>query len=121
MCVSVIAHEPIPRRAKGGEGSPCMLMNCPSFNAAPRIWESLETRRLMLASVIITDESSWDPAPLRRRTSDAAPYPSDAASPVELGLRSLLCNKGSFCTSVVEQPPNSRGGYLGRLKVSSHR
>ena len=97
-----------------------MLMNCPSFNAAPRIWESLDTRRLMFASVIITDESSWDPAPVRRRTSDAAPYPSDAASPVEFGLRSLLYNKGSSSTSVVEQSPNSRGGDFGRLEVASY-
>ena len=97
-----------------------MLMNCPSFNAAPRIWESLETRRLMFASVIITDESSWDPAPVRRRTSDAAPYPSDAASPVEFGLRSLLCDNGAFGTSIVEQSPNSRGGDFGRLEVARY-
>lgn len=90
-----------------------MLMNCPSFNAAPRIWESLETRRLMLASVIITDDSSWDPDPVRRRISDAAPYPNDAASPVNRGFRSLLGTDGSFSTSVVEQSPDSRGGDFG--------
>ena len=58
-------------------------MNCPSFNAAPRICESFETRRLMLASVIITDDWSEEPEPVRRRTSVAAPYPSDAANPRE--------------------------------------
>lgn len=58
-----------------------MLINCPSFNAAPRICESFETSRLMFASVIITDDGSEEPEPVLRRTSAAAPYPSDAASP----------------------------------------
>jgi hypothetical protein len=34
------------------ECAPGMLINCPSFRAAPRIWESLDTRRVMFASVI---------------------------------------------------------------------
>ena len=35
----------------------------------------------MLASVIITDDGSEEPEPVLRRTSAAAPYPSDAANP----------------------------------------
>lgn len=65
------------------ECAPCMLMNCPSFRAAPRIWESLDTKRVMLASVIMTDcvLSACDVVE-RRKTSEAAPYESDAARPV---------------------------------------
>jgi hypothetical protein len=37
------------------ECAPRMLINCPSFRAAPHIWESLDTRRVMFASVIMAD------------------------------------------------------------------
>jgi hypothetical protein len=36
-----------------GECAPSMLMNCPSFREAQRIWESLDTRRVMFVSVIM--------------------------------------------------------------------
>jgi hypothetical protein len=68
---------------KSLEYIPWMLINCPSFSAAPLICESFETRRLMLASVIIIDDWLEEPEPVLRRTSVAAPYPNDAASPKE--------------------------------------
>ena len=59
-----------------------MLINCPNFKAAPRICDSFMTKRLMFASVIMTDEDwSCDPDPVLRRISEAAPYPKDAAKP----------------------------------------
>jgi hypothetical protein len=59
-----------------------MLKNWPSFKAAPRISDSLETRRFMLASVMNTDDwASLDAPPVRRIISEAAPYPREAASP----------------------------------------
>jgi hypothetical protein len=55
------------------ECAPGMLINCPSFRAAPRIWESLDTRRVMFASVIMTDciVSASDVVE-RRKISEAA-------------------------------------------------
>ena len=56
-------------------------MNWPSLSAAPRIWVSLDTSRLMLLSVIISEVCCCDEPAERRMSSDAAPYPSDAARP----------------------------------------
>jgi hypothetical protein len=38
-----------------GECAPSMLMNCPSFREAQRIWESLDIRRVMFVSDLCTD------------------------------------------------------------------
>lgn len=56
-------------------------MNCPSLSAAPRIWVSFETSRRMLPSVIISEECCSDEPVERRMSSEAAPYPSEAARP----------------------------------------
>jgi hypothetical protein len=62
---------------------PCILMNCPSLSAAPRILESFSTRRDTFAGVIIIDDwdTSSDEEVVRLRASLAAPYPSEAAKP----------------------------------------
>lgn len=67
---------------------PWMLMNWPSFSAAPRIWVSLATSRLMFPSVSMSEVGALSSVLLveRRSSSDAAPYPSDAARPVESEL-----------------------------------
>ena len=61
---------------------PCILINCPSFKAAPRILVSFETKRLIFASVMTTDDG-WvsDDCVDRLSISDAAPYPKEAAKP----------------------------------------
>jgi hypothetical protein len=62
------------RKIMKDECAPCMLMNCPSFRAAPRIWESFDTRRVMFASVIMTDcVVSASDVVERRKISEAAP------------------------------------------------
>lgn len=62
-----------------------MLINCPNFNAAPRICDSFATSRLIFASVIITEPvlatSPSDDVVDRRRISEAAPYDIEAAKP----------------------------------------
>ena len=64
---------------------PCMLINWPSFSAAPRIWDNLETRRFTLPSVNMSDDaaSSFEGLVERRTNSEAIPYPSDAARPAK--------------------------------------
>jgi hypothetical protein len=58
--------------------SPCMLINWPSFNAAPRIFPKVATSRLTLASLMKT--LPCPPPPVDRlKDSDAAPIESDAA------------------------------------------
>lgn len=61
-----------------------MLINCPSFNAAPRICDSFATSRLIFASVIITEPvlaASPSDDVDRRIISEAAPYDMEAAKP----------------------------------------
>lgn len=72
------------------ECAPCMLMNCPSFSAAPRILESLDTKRVIFASVIMTDcVLSTSDVVERRKSSEAAPYESDAARPITTLLANI--------------------------------
>ena len=56
---------------------PCMLRNCPTFSAAPRIRVSFDTRRVRFASVIMSEDGgsveSVGDAVERRRSSEAAP------------------------------------------------
>lgn len=53
---------------------PCILINWPSFNAAPRIWVNFDTRRLILPSVIINEDDAWSSEDVERRmSSEAAP------------------------------------------------
>lgn len=60
-----------------------MLMNWPSFNAAPLILVRLDTSRRTLASDMNT-LLPWVPPPtaVRRIDSDAAPQDNEAASAV---------------------------------------
>jgi len=55
---------------------PCMLINCPNFNAAPLICDNFDTNRFKFASVIMSEDDCSpcsDELVDRRRTSDAAP------------------------------------------------
>ena len=56
------------------QDKPWILMNCPNFNAAPRIWVSLDTRRLIFPSVMMSEPEalSWELV-VRLRSSEAAP------------------------------------------------
>jgi hypothetical protein len=54
-------------------------MNCPSFNAAPRILPSVETSLRMLASLMNTLLPEGVPPVDRLKPSEAAPQPIDAA------------------------------------------
>ena len=56
-----------------------MLMNCPSFSAAPRILVRLDTSRRTLASDMNTLLPCELPPAVRRIDSDAAPHDNEAA------------------------------------------
>jgi hypothetical protein len=58
---------------------PWILMNCPSFNAAPRIRPRVETSLRILASLINTLLPEAVPPVDLLRPSEAAPHPIDAA------------------------------------------
>lgn len=60
-----------------------MLINWPSFNAAPLILDSFDTSRETFDGVMMSEEDvcSSSPERDRRKTSVAAPYPRDAARP----------------------------------------
>lgn len=64
-----------------------MLRNCPIFSAAPRICDSLLTRRVTLASVNIKEPlpalADSEEEAERRTSSEAAPKLRDAARPVQ--------------------------------------
>lgn len=63
------------------EDGPWIDMNWPSFNAAPLMRPRVDTRRLILASLINTLALPLLPPVVDRRIdSDAAPIESDAAS-----------------------------------------
>jgi len=74
-------------RTQGGPSSiPCILINCPSLRAAPLILVNLVTNRLTFDSVNTNEPPFCDDSSLDtdlRRISEAAPYPSEAARPVE--------------------------------------
>ena len=64
-----------------------MLMNCPSFRAAPLILVNLVTNRLMFDSVNINEPPFCNDSSLDtdlRSISEAAPYPREAARPVKM-------------------------------------
>ena len=68
-----------------------MLMNWPSFNAAPRIWVNFDTSRLMFPSVSMSDGGAVLSLEVveRRMSSEAAPYPREAARPDTAGTKYL--------------------------------
>lgn len=69
------------RRTDGRTDGPWIDMNWPSFNAAPLMRPRVDTRRLILASLINTLALPLLPPVVDRRIdSDAAPIESDAAS-----------------------------------------
>jgi len=78
---------------------PWILRNCPTFSAAPRIRVSLDTRRVRFASVIMSEDG--DSVELvdvveRRRNSEAAPKPRDAARPERSRNMSLKKRAGKW-------------------------
>jgi hypothetical protein len=82
-----------------------MLMNWPNFSAAPLIRPNVDTNLLILASLMNTLPVALLPPAVRRRPSEAAPIPIDAArakyqreSHSSLGVEKL--------TSIVEESAN---------------
>ena len=72
---------------------------------------SFDTRRLTFASVSRRDERSGvsDELVVRRKISDAAPYPNEAASPVvRLDVNKATETMSWTFTSVMKQSTNAR-------------
>jgi len=78
-----------------------MLMNWPSFSAAPRILDNLSTSLETFASLNKTEPWVLDVFTARRMSSPAAPMPIPAASPSK-SLDLYRVEGGKIHASVVE-------------------
>ena len=75
-----------------------MLKNCPSLRAAPLILVNFVTNRLTFDSVNINEPLFCEDSSLDtdlRTISEAAPYPSEAARPMESQVRGVRVTRGS--------------------------
>jgi len=76
-----------PTNGESRAHTPWMLINCPSLRAAPLIFVNLVTNRLTFDSVNTNEPLPCDDSSLDtdlRRSSEAAPYPREAARPVPM-------------------------------------
>lgn len=115
-------------RCSEEEDVPWIDMNWPNFNAAPLMRPSVETSRLIFASLINTLPPLFSPlfpAVDRRIDSDAAPHESDAASAATV-VGNIPCQwllgeragtgAGEELTAIVEKTAESGSRYSGRTQ-----